>query len=332
MKKELATLIKQICILCSLTFIISYSDTIYAYDPTIEFNEEGLVHEYSTIEGFWDPTGQYHPLPKVDRWIPAEEAFNKKVEIMQQVWSEEAVQRHIAEWRKDYRLDPETSTSETSSPYSKEQIEAAWEETGRIEATCGADGSISYKNSLTGNTKTEKIPATGLHTFEVTEHVDATCIAEGHETSTCSECGETQTVSIPSTGNEHTYELKEKVNPTCTEDGYETYTCSICEDAYTSPIPALNHQASTPAVSIKAGLFNNGERIVKCTKCGAILSAEVIPQKCPLSIYQIIFLFAIIFVMIFVVIRIIKTESSKNHINIKESIIAKIRNAKQSTG
>ncbi len=254
-----------------------------------------------TLGGYWDPSGQYHELPPEEEHTPEEE-FNMLVNAFrEQGWSEKEIQAFIPEWQRELGLDSSATTtgsantsastpapSKSTPSYTKEQIEAAWEETGRVEATCGEDGSVSYKNSLTGKTKTEKIPATGLHTFEVTEHVDATCIADGHETRTCSVCGESQTEVIPSTGTEHNYEIKEKVEPTCTEEGREVYVCSLCGDTYTTPIPATGHKEGAPVVTKKAGLFSEGELTVYCETCGAVMSTEVISQTCPLALWQII--------------------------------------------
>ena len=259
------------------------------------------AHCMDSFKGYWDPSGQYHELPPEKELTP-EETFELKIKNARKAgFSEEDIQEIIPTWRKELGLDfstPATGSASTSSStqasanstpsYTKEQIEAAWEETERVEATCGADGSISYKNSLTGKTKTEKIPATGLHTFEVTEHVDATCIADGHETRTCSVCGETQTEVIPSTGAEHAYELIEKVDPTCTEEGREVYVCSLCGDTYTTPIPATGHKEGAPVVTKKAGWFSEGELTVYCETCGAVMSTEVVPQTCPLALWQII--------------------------------------------
>ena len=218
------------------------------------------IDGYCEIKGYWDPNGQYHELPPDKQLTPEEELAMDIENARLAGWSEEEIQEFMPTWRKRLGLDSSTpstgsaSNSSTQAPakatssYTKEQIEAAWEETGRVEATCGADGSVSYKNSLTGKTKTEKIPATGLHTFEVTEHVDATCIADGHETRTCSVCGEIQT----------------------------------------EVIPAFGHKESNPVVTKKAGWFSEGELTVYCETCGAVMSTEVVPQTCPLALWQII--------------------------------------------
>ena len=273
------------------------------------------------LKGYWDPSGQYHELPPSED-LPPEESLLKKIENARGFgWSEEVIQSFIPEWRKQLGLDasaPATNSSASSASnaatpketpsYTNEQIEAAWEETGRVEATCGEDGSVSYKNSLTGKTKSEKIPATGLHTFEVIEHVDATCIADGYETRTCTVCGETQTEVIPSSGKEHSYELTEKVDPTCTEEGREVYVCSICGDTYTTPIPATGHTESAPVVTKKAGWFTQGESTVYCAICGEVMSTEVIPQTCPMALWQIIAI-SVVVIAVMVVVIIMATKS-----------------------
>ena len=277
------------------------------------------------VKGYWDPSGQYHEYPEEDSETPEEKLAILIEEFRGIGWSEKDIQDTIPKWRKELGLDASTpatkssassgsnSTSSKETPsYTNEQIEAAWEETGRVEATCGEDGSVSYKNSLTGKTKSEKIPATGQHTFEVTEHVDATCIADGYETRTCTVCGEVQTEVLPSSGKEHTYELTEKIEPTCTEEGREVYVCSLCRDTNTTPIPATGHTESAPAVTKKAGWFTQGESTINCAICGEVISTEVIPQTCPLALWQIIVIsVAVIAVMVVVIIMATKKTKLK---------------------
>ena len=248
MKKNTIKVVLMVCFILFSLICVDHFTCVDAYCKV-------------TLKGYWDPSGQYHELPQDQDDGNPEERLQMRIDNARGIgWSDESIQESIPQWRKELGLDssaPSTGSAGTSSTqaptkatpsYTKEQIEAAWEETGRVEATCGADGSVSYKNSLTGKTKTEKIPATGLHTFEVTEHVDATCIADGHETRTCSVCGETQTEVIPATG----------------------------------------HKEGNPAVTKKAGWFSEGELTVCCEVCGTVLSTEVIPQTCPLALWQII--------------------------------------------
>ncbi|SFL56893.1 hypothetical protein SAMN05216390_1521, partial [Lachnospiraceae bacterium KH1T2] len=82
-----------------------------------------------------------------------------------------------------------TKTEQKKPAYTEAEIDAAWSETNRTEATCAVDGKITYKNSLTGKTKTEAIPATGEHSYEEADKVEATCTKEGTVTHTCTVCG-----------------------------------------------------------------------------------------------------------------------------------------------
>lgn len=96
---------------------------------------------------------------------------------------------------------PKTDTkTETKAEPTQEEIDAAWEETERTEATCTADGKIVYTNSITGDTKEESIPAAG-HDYEVTETANATCTEDGTNTYTCETCGDTYEEVIPATGH-----------------------------------------------------------------------------------------------------------------------------------
>ena len=94
------------------------------------------------------------------------------------------------------------STEPTSSTpeYTEAEIEAAWEESDRTEATCTSEGVITYTNSITGETKTEVISALS-HTEGEPEIIKkAGMFSEGTQTISCSECGELiSTETIPQT-------------------------------------------------------------------------------------------------------------------------------------
>lgn len=93
----------------------------------------------------------------------------------------------------------ETKT-ETKKEPTQEEIDAAWEETERVEATCIEDGKIVYTNSITGDTKEESIPADG-HDYEVTDTTEAACTEDGKNTYTCKVCGDSYEEAIPATGH-----------------------------------------------------------------------------------------------------------------------------------
>lgn len=88
----------------------------------------------------------------------------------------------------------------TSTAVTKEEYEAAWEETDRVDATCTEDGKIVYTNDLSGLEKEETIPMLG-HDYASTNKVDATCTEDGEETFTCNICGDEKTEVIKASGH-----------------------------------------------------------------------------------------------------------------------------------
>lgn len=119
----------------------------------------------------------------------------------------------------------ETKT-ETKKEPTQEEIDAAWEETERVEATCTEDGKIVYTNSITGDTKEESIPATG-HDYEVTDTTEAACTEDGKNTYTCKVCGDSYEEAIPATG--HTEgEWKVTKEAGLFSTGSKEVTCEKC--------------------------------------------------------------------------------------------------------
>lgn len=135
----------------------------------------------------------------------------------------------------------ETKT-ETKKEPTQEEIDAAWEETERVEATCTEDGKIVYTNSITGDTKEESIPASG-HDYEVTDTTEAACTEDGKNTYTCKVCGDSYEEAIPATG--HTEgEWKVTKEAGLFSTGSKEVTCEKCgeildteEIPQTCPLP-----------------------------------------------------------------------------------------------
>ena len=129
----------------------------------------------------------------------------------------------------------ETKT-ETKKQPTQEEIDAAWEETERVEATCTEDGKIVYTNSITGDTKEEYIPAAG-HDYEVTDTTEAACTEEGKNTYTCKVCGDAYEEAIPATG--HTEgEWKVTKEAGLFSAGSKEVTCEKCGEVLgTEEIP-----------------------------------------------------------------------------------------------
>ena len=178
--------------------------------------------------------------------------------------------------------DSKKSDTNSTKTYTDAEIDAAWKAVTTVDPTCATDGYTEYKNSLTGKTKQEAIPATGKHTYEVTDSTDATCTEAGSVTYTCSVCGDTYTEETDLA--EHTYEATETTDATCTEDGSTTYTCSVCGDTYEETIPATGHDDGEWAVTKSAGAFSTGTKELRCTVCGEVLDTETIPQTCPIPL------------------------------------------------
>ena len=182
----------------------------------------------------------------------------------------------------DNSSDSKKTDTGSTKTYTDAEIEAAWKAVTTVDPTCATDGYTEYKNSLTGKTKQEAIPATGKHTYEVTDSTDATCTEAGSVTYTCSVCGDTYTEETDLA--EHTYEVTETMDATCTEDGSTTYTCSVCGDTYEETIPATGHDDGEWTVTKSAGAFSAGTKELRCTVCGEVLDTETIPQTCPIPL------------------------------------------------
>ena len=182
--------------------------------------------------------------------------------------------------------DSQKSDTNSTKTYTDAEIDAAWKAVTTVDPTCATDGYTEYKNSLTGKTKQEAIPATGKHTYEVTDSTDATCTETGSVTYTCSVCGDTYTEETDLA--EHTYEVTETTDATCTEDGSATYTCSVCGDTYEETIPATGHDDGEWTVTKSAGAFSTGTKELRCTVCGEVLDTETVPQTCPIPLFGVV--------------------------------------------
>lgn len=175
----------------------------------------------------------------------------------------------------------DTTKLETKK-YSDEEIANAWKLITTVDATCATDGFKEYKNTLTNEKKTETIPATGEHDYQVTDSTDATCTEKGSVTYTCSVCGDTYTEE--SDFADHDYKEVETKDATCTEDGYTKYECTVCGDSYEDVIKATGHDDGEWTVTKEASFFEKGEKELKCTACGEVLDTEEIASTCPIPL------------------------------------------------
>lgn len=198
----------------------------------------------------------------------------------------------------------ETTKADTTPKYSDEEIEKAWKLVTTVDATCATDGYKEYKNSLTGKTKTESIPATGEHDYQIAESTDATCTEKGSVTYTCSVCGDTYTEEVEAT--DHDYVIVESVEPTCTEDGYTKYECTLCGDSYGETLKATGHDEGEWVTTKDASLFSNGTKELRCTVCGEVLETEEISQTCPIPLAGVVGIAVVVVGGIGVVVFVVK--------------------------
>ena len=147
-------------------------------------------------------------------------------------------------------------------------VPATCGEAGRTETICDNCGEV---------VSTKEIPATGAHTWDngkvTTEPTETT---PGVRTFTCAVCGQTRTETIPATGV-HDYQFTKNVAPTCTADGYDLYTCSGCgATEKRNSKPALGHKWDSGKVTTEPTETTPGVRTYTCTVCGEV-KTEVIP-------------------------------------------------------
>ncbi len=147
-------------------------------------------------------------------------------------------------------------------------VPATCGEAGRTETICDNCGEV---------VSTKEIPATGAHTWDNgTVTTEPTETTPGVRTFTCAVCGATRTETIPATGV-HDYQFTKNVAPTCTADGYDLYTCSSCgATEKRNSKPALGHKWDSGTVTTEPTETTPGVRTYTCTVCGEV-KTEVIP-------------------------------------------------------
>lgn len=147
-------------------------------------------------------------------------------------------------------------------------VPATCGEAGRVDTICSNCGEVI---------STKEIPATGEHTWgNGTVTTEPTENEPGVRTFTCTICGATRTETIPATGV-HDYQFTRIVAPTCTAGGYDLYTCSGCgATEKRNPTDALGHKWDSGKVTTEPTETAPGVRTYTCTVCGEV-KTEVIP-------------------------------------------------------
>lgn len=113
------------------------------------------------------------------------------------------------------------------------------------------------------------------HSVELSVEQEATCTEQGSMTGICSVCGETVSEVIPPTGI-HTVENWLLVSQaTCSEEGNETGACTVCGETLTRSIEKLPHEDDEAwVVSQAATATAPGEKSTHCKNCGIVLQTE----------------------------------------------------------
>ena len=113
------------------------------------------------------------------------------------------------------------------------------------EPTCKEEGEKTLTCSICGNTKTEKMSATGHQHTEVRDQKNPTCKEEGYSGDTyCKDCGERVSAGqVVAKTEDHSWNQGEITKePTCKEEGEKTFTCSICGNTKTEKVSKTDHQ------------------------------------------------------------------------------------------
>lgn len=157
-----------------------------------------------------------------------------------------------------------------------------------ISATCTTGGYILCTCSVCGTTQRYDASEplghkwnSGTVTTKPTEDM------AGVRTYTCTVCGDTKTETIPATGvHMHTWQLTKRAPATCTEDGYDLYTCAKCGAVeHRNEVAAFGHKMNAGEVVIKPTATTSGVRVYTCSVCGETkaetIPATGLPSVCP---------------------------------------------------
>lgn len=194
-------------------------------------------------------------------------------------YCEDSYTKEIPALGHDYQVDPETSVAPTCT------------EVGKNVYVCSHDSTHTYES---------EVPATG-HTWDdgvVT--TPANCITDGVLTYTCTVCGETKTEVIPADGVHDFSVEKDDTNPYgfelgyyyntetkemelcwttagCDRSGYLVKYCKICdyfEIDYSVYVPMLGHDYSVETV-IEGDCITGMYVITSCSRCGNIYTTTI---------------------------------------------------------
>ena len=140
-------------------------------------------------------------------------------------------------------------------------------------ASCTEQGTVFYKCSGCGATRTEKIAALG-HDLSRCDLFPATCTRPGRAVGTCARCGVQIDEVIPAKGHDYSY-ADVRTEPTCTESGHYKGTCPTCGKDYNDTIPALGHDWGEWVVTQEPTYTTTGYRYHICARCNARVGEDI---------------------------------------------------------
>ena len=141
-------------------------------------------------------------------------------------------------------------------------------------ASCTEQGTVFYKCSACGATRTEKIAALGHDLSRCDLLPDATCTKPGRVVGTCARCGVKIDEVIPAKGHDYSY-ADVRTDPTCTEPGHYKGTCPRCGKDYNDTIPALGHDWGEWVVAQEPTATTTGYRYHICARCNARVGEDI---------------------------------------------------------
>ena len=149
-----------------------------------------------------------------------------------------------------------------------------WVKTQTYPASCTEQGTVFYKCSACGATRTEKIAALGHDLSRCDLVPDATCTKPGRAVGTCARCGVQIDEVIPAKGHDYSY-ADVRTEPTCTESGHYKGTCPTCGKDYDDVIPALDHDWGEWVVAQEPTYTTTGYRYHICARCNARVGEDI---------------------------------------------------------
>ena len=149
-----------------------------------------------------------------------------------------------------------------------------WVKTQTYPASCTEQGTVFYKCSACGATRTEKIAALGHDLSRCDLVPDATCTKSGRVVGTCARCGVQIDEVIPAKGHDYSY-ADVRTEPTCTESGHYKGTCPTCGKDYDDVIPALGHDWGEWVVAQEPTYTTTGYRYHICARCNTRVGEDI---------------------------------------------------------